>query len=99
LALVNSRGTAETLPRLFSTAPHVVFHSPVSPPGHGASATRDEVRRVLATPAEAVVILQTSRLERWKGHGLLLAALARLREKTGWVAWIAGGAQRPHERA
>ena len=98
LTLVNSRGTAETLPLLFPATPHVVFHCPVSPPGRGISTIRDEIRRALATPAEAVVILQASRLERWKGHTLLLAALARLRAKTSWVAWIAGGAQRPHEQ-
>jgi glycosyltransferase involved in cell wall biosynthesis len=44
-----------------------------------------------------VVILQTSRLERWKGHGLLLQALALLKEAGGWSCWIAGGAQRPAE--
>jgi glycosyltransferase involved in cell wall biosynthesis len=43
-----------------------------------------------------VVIVMASRLEPWKGHGLLLEALARL-PGPHWVAWIAGGPQRPHE--
>ena len=42
--------------------------------------------------------MQTSRLEAWKGQSLLIAALGRLRDRSGWVAWIAGGAQRPHEQ-
>jgi glycosyltransferase involved in cell wall biosynthesis len=44
-----------------------------------------------------VVLLQVSRLERWKGHTLLLDALARMRVSQPWVLWIAGGVQRPAE--
>jgi glycosyltransferase involved in cell wall biosynthesis len=98
LTLVNSRGTSETVPRLFPSVPHVVFFSPIAPSVCGGSTTREALRDELATTANAAVIVQVSRLERWKGHMLLLAALARLRVKTDWVAWIAGGAQRPHER-
>ncbi len=98
LTLVNSRGTLSTLPRLFPGAPQVVFYSPVNPPVCSTSTTRNDVRSELETSTTATVILQASRLERWKGHSLLLAALARLRVKTDWVAWVAGGAQRPHER-
>jgi glycosyltransferase involved in cell wall biosynthesis len=36
-------------------------------------------------------------MEPWKGHELLLDALAELGDTPGWVCWIAGGAQRPHE--
>jgi glycosyltransferase involved in cell wall biosynthesis len=39
-----------------------------------------------------------SRMEPWKGQGSLLEALGRLRDLPGWVCWLAGGAQRPHER-
>ena len=52
----------------------------------------------LGTPDDAVVVIQACRLERWKGHTLLLDALGRLRDRPDWIAWIAGGAQRPHER-
>ena len=48
-------------------------------------------------PAEATVIIQASRLERWKGQELLLRALGRLTDVSGWMCWIAGGAQRPAE--
>jgi glycosyltransferase involved in cell wall biosynthesis len=56
-----------------------------------------DVRRELDTPDDATVIIQASRLERWKGQSLLIEALGCLKEEPGWVAWVAGGAQRPHE--
>lgn len=99
LALVNSRCTAEVLPRLFPGAPGEILYYPVSPPAVDTAETRAVIRSELATPSNATVIVQSSRLERWKGHTLLIAALARLREHPGWIAWIAGGAQRPSEQA
>ena len=99
LALVNSRCTAEVLPGLFPSTPGEVFYCPVSPPAVDALEARATIRAELDTPLDATVILQASRLERWKGQGLLLAALAHLRDRAHWVAWIAGGAQRPAEHA
>jgi glycosyltransferase involved in cell wall biosynthesis len=49
------------------------------------------VRAELATPADAVVILQASRFEAWKGHREHLAALASLRHDPRWFCWLAGG--------
>src|SRR5262249_22135283 len=60
--------------------------------------TRRQVRAALDTPDNAVVLIQASRLERLKGHGLLLEALARLTDTPGWLCWIVGGVQRPHEQ-
>jgi glycosyltransferase involved in cell wall biosynthesis len=74
----------------------LVVYLPVSP--RPARATRLEVRQALETPPEAVVIVQACRLEWWKGHRLLLDALALLGDVPCWVCWIAGGAQRPHEQ-
>jgi glycosyltransferase involved in cell wall biosynthesis len=99
LALVNSRCTAEVLPRLFPGARGEVLYYPVSPPPVDPAEARGAIRAELATSSDTTVILQSSRLERWKGHSLLLSALARLRDRPGWVAWIAGGAQRPAEQA
>jgi glycosyltransferase involved in cell wall biosynthesis len=100
LVLANSRYTAGTLPRLFPEASAEVLYCPVPPPVIGdRDATRAEVRRDLVTSAEAVVILQASRLERWKGQGALIEALGRLKDDDRWVAWIVGGVQRPHEQA
>ena len=36
-----------------------------------------------------------TRLEPLKGHRVLIDALAKLRDLPGWVAWVAGGVQRP----
>lgn len=97
LAIVNSHFTATTLPRLFPKSPHEVLYYPVDAPPATSSDERERVRSEHATDSDAVVIVQASRLERWKGQTLLLDALGRLRQTPGWVAWIAGGAQRPHE--
>jgi glycosyltransferase involved in cell wall biosynthesis len=61
------------------------------------AAIRAEVRAELGAPPEAVVIVQTSRLEAWKGQAVLLAALALLPPASEWRCWIAGGARRPAE--
>jgi glycosyltransferase involved in cell wall biosynthesis len=37
-------------------------------------------------------------MEAWKGHSVLLAALAELRHRSEWVCWIVGGPQRAEER-
>jgi glycosyltransferase involved in cell wall biosynthesis len=64
-------------------------------PGTGPSRAR--LRESLGTAPESIVILQASRLERWKGHALLLSALARLKDDPRWTCWLAGGPQRPAE--
>ena len=48
----------------------------------------------LGTPDRTVVILQASRLERWKGQAVHLAALGLLRDVPGWECWLAGGVQK-----
>ena len=91
LAIVNSQATAGTLPKLFPGGPHEVLYYPVSPPGRLEPTTREDVRRELATPDGATVIVQASRLERYKGHSLLLDALGRLRDRTGLGGLDRGG--------
>ena len=59
---------------------------------------RVRTRAAIGAQAEDVVVLAASRLEPWKGHLDLILALSRLVSRP-WVLWIAGGAQRPHERA
>jgi glycosyltransferase involved in cell wall biosynthesis len=100
LVLANSRITQAALPRLFPGVPSRVLYCPVAapPPVPDRDQLRRSVRQSVNTPTDAVVIVQCSRLESLKGHDLLLQALGRLREIPGWVCWIIGGAQRPHER-
>lgn len=98
LAVCNSRFTAATIPALHPGVRGEVVYCPVAPPAvrYGAE-DRRAVRAELDTPADAVVVVQTSRLEAWKGHRLHLEALGRLRDVPGWVCWMVGGAQRPDE--
>lgn len=99
LVIANSRFTAGSVPALFPAAATTVVHPPVAAPRPAPGLLEAAAaRRELATPDEAVVILQASRLEPWKGHEVLIEALGRLRELPRWVGWLAGGAQRPAER-
>jgi glycosyltransferase involved in cell wall biosynthesis len=61
------------------------------------TSVRCKLRTGLGTSDETVVILQASRLEPWKGQGVLLEALGLLRDVPGWECWLAGGAQKAGE--
>lgn len=98
LVVANSHCTAATLPRLYPSARSEVVRYPVRARAVDRDEARTSVRSETATPASDVVIVTACRLETWKGHRLFLGALQRLRDKPGWTAWIAGGAQRPHEQ-
>jgi glycosyltransferase involved in cell wall biosynthesis len=99
LTICNSRFTSTTLGNLYRNSPFEVVYPPLPPPAAGLSASeRAAVRAELDTPPTATVIVQASRMESWKGQGFLLEALGRLRDLPGWVCWVAGGPQRPHER-
>jgi glycosyltransferase involved in cell wall biosynthesis len=75
-----------------------VVYGAVAPPLVSDRPTvRQRLRVELYTPADAVVIVQASRLEPWKGHSLLLTALAQLQDVEGWVYWLVGGVQRSQE--
>jgi len=97
LAICNSRFTAATLPLIYPRAPWEVCYTPVAAPPYSSQADREAVRAELETAADAVVVIQVSRMEEWKGHRLHLNALARLNSLPGWTCWFVGGAQRPHE--
>jgi glycosyltransferase involved in cell wall biosynthesis len=96
LVVCNSKWTATTARLLQPQAPHRVIYSPV-----GVTKRREmgaEIRSELGARKDAVVILSASRMEPWKGHLALVRALATL-HALPWMLWIAGGAQRAHERA
>ena len=96
--IANSRFTGRTAERVFPGCPASVVHPPIPPPAaFDRAATRREIRVESGTPDDATVILMVSRIEELKGHGVLLRALGELRSDSGWVCWIVGGAQRPHE--
>jgi len=96
-ALCNSIYTAAMLPRLYPHTAYEVLYPPVElTPVRIEPTRRTALRRHFTTPADAVVIVQASRLQPWKGHRVHLEALGRLRAIPGWVCWIVGGA---HQRA
>lgn len=98
LVIGNSAFTLTTLGALYPGAPSSVVYAPVEIE-RARAAGRAAVRAALDTPESAVVIVQASRAESWKGHLLLVDALAELGHVPGWIWWQAGGAQRPAEAA
>jgi glycosyltransferase involved in cell wall biosynthesis len=98
LAIANSHYTLSAVPNIYPGIGSDILYYPVPYPSIADRVkTRRAVRADLDTPDDTVVIIQSSRLERWKGQTLLLSALAHLREVPGWVCWVAGGTQRAHE--
>jgi glycosyltransferase involved in cell wall biosynthesis len=96
--IANSRYTERVLPKLYPGVTSQTVYCPVSPIVlDPRQAVRETVRTELKTSRNGVAILQSSRLEPWKGHFVLLQALAHLKDLPDWVCWIAGGPQRPHE--
>ncbi len=97
LIISNSHFSAGTLAHVYPRVPYRVRYYPVLPAEAGTPEERSRVRAELGAGEREVVILQACRMEAWKGHRLLLEALGRLKDKAGWVLWVAGGAQRPEE--
>lgn len=95
--ICNSRFTQSLLPPAHATLPGEVIYCPLDLSSPAAPEARAAVRAELQTSGTDVVVVQASRLEPWKGHRILLRALARLAGRPGWTAWIAGGAQRGDE--
>jgi glycosyltransferase involved in cell wall biosynthesis len=99
LVICNSRYTAASAVNMYPDVPSLVLAYPVSGETPRLTTTeRAAVRASLDTPIDSTVIIQVSRMERWKGHTLLMDPLAGLRALP-WVWWIVGGAQRPEELA
>jgi glycosyltransferase involved in cell wall biosynthesis len=107
-AICDSRFTAAMLPLIYPPpVPCEVVYYPVAPAPGLSQVDRAAVRAELGAAPEAVVVIQVSRMEEWKGHRLHLNALARLAGVqgeardgsggSGWTCWIVGGAQRPQE--
>ena len=94
--LANSDFTRRSVASLFPGAVSEVVTCVVA--GSLTGRRRPDLLREFAAPGE-VIVLQVSRLERWKGQTLLLDAAERLTEVPGWRIWFVGGAQRASERA
>jgi len=97
LVIANSRYTEASVPKLYQTPSETLLIPVVFPEVTHPESLRQAVRAELNTPEQSIVIIQVSRLERWKGHSLLLSALAKLHSIPNWTCWIVGGVQRPGE--
>ena len=95
--LFNSEFTASASARYPQTPRAVLYYPVAAPPATAAPAAREATRAQLGVRPEGVVLLMASRLEAWKGHSALIAALALLEKAPDWHCWIAGGPQRPAE--
>lgn len=92
--LANSRITGRSAEPTFGRLAKVVYPPVLSPKvRQGRTATRKD----LGIDPATFVVFMASRLEAWKGHELLLDALAGL--EGDWQCLIAGGAQRIDEKA
>jgi glycosyltransferase involved in cell wall biosynthesis len=94
--ITNSQFTAASVPRLWRQPTAQVVYLPFRP--SEVRQTREEVRRTFQIGADVNVIIQVSRMERWKGQANLLQALAGLNDRPDWECWLVGGAQRPEEK-
>ena len=98
--VANSRFTASTLGKLFPGIPTTIINPICDIPELEEKAeTRASMRAALGCPETRKVILMAARFDPYKGHGLLLDALARLDPSLDWECWIVGGAQQPAEKA
>lgn len=97
LALCSSRFTAAMLPVLFPRSRAELLYCPVAVSASRQSAAdRRAMRDEFGAARETMVIVQAGRMEAYKGHVLLLRALATLGDRD-WLCWQIGGAQRPKE--
>jgi glycosyltransferase involved in cell wall biosynthesis len=96
VVLANSAHVAPSVGSLFPNVETHVVRCPVELPS-AAPVDRAQVRAELSTPESDAVILDSARLTPYKGHRVLIDALARLRTRPGWTAWICGGPQAPGE--
>jgi glycosyltransferase involved in cell wall biosynthesis len=97
LVLSNSIFTTEAAERLYPGIPTKALYWPVTPAKAISAEERARVRSGFGVNGSDTVIIQVSRLEKWKGHLLHLEALSKLREQPNWLCWMVGGPQRPHE--
>ena len=96
--LCNSHFTAASSGTLYPGARTEVVYCPVGQSQSEFSKTeRAETRAEFQTPTDATVIIQVSRMERWKGHIEHIEALSRLADLPSWVCWQVGGAQSKDE--
>jgi glycosyltransferase involved in cell wall biosynthesis len=96
--IANSYATERSVnANLFKGTPGEVVYYPVEALAP-SSVERQDLRKPLGVAPGQILLVQASRFERWKGHGVLIEALALLRNAPDWACWIAGSPQRRREQ-
>ena len=95
LVIYSSRFTSEAVPRIYQSVPTEVIYPFLATPN--IVDTRAQVRSEFGTSDGTTIVIQASRLQEWKGHRVLLEALARIDRNLDWKCWIVGGPQRRGE--
>ena len=99
LVIANSKYTQQHLNLLYPNSNSHIIYYPISAIEiDRPELVRQQVRQQLGTAADTVTIIQVSRLERWKGHTLTIAALGVMKDLPNWECWMVGGMQRESER-
>jgi len=99
VVLCNSRFTANGAAAVYPKVSMNVLYYPLELKSvRLSSSDRTTVRAELNTPGNATVIVQVSRMERWKGQLPHIEALSRLKAIPDWICWFVGGPQRPEEQ-
>ena len=92
--ICNSEFTASKSDLLYPQTRVELVYCPVAAPElNYSNDDRKAVRAELDTPENAVAIIQISRLEKYKGHRVLLEALSLLIDVPDWVYWQVGEPQ------
>jgi glycosyltransferase involved in cell wall biosynthesis len=98
LVICNSEFTAARRHLIYPQTQAEMIYCPVAAPDlNYSSGDREAARAEFDTPENAVVIIQIARLEKYKGHRVLLESLSLLGDARDWVYWQVGGPQRPDE--
>jgi len=96
--ICNSRFTAASVRSKYPQVRHHVIYNPlVSEANDSRKEDGREVRESLGISKDAVILIQVSRMEEWKGHRLLFESLVQLKDIPNWVCLQVGGAQRARE--
>jgi glycosyltransferase involved in cell wall biosynthesis len=95
--IANSEFTASTTHHLFPRAKPEIYRYPVPQIPALGDEDRARLRSELQVEPTQALIIQTSRIEPWKGQRCHLRVLGKLKDDPGWVSVIAGGPQRPKE--
>jgi glycosyltransferase involved in cell wall biosynthesis len=97
LVICNSGYTRQQTEPAYAEIPCRIVYCPVDLPVADA-ASRDAIRRELATESGDLVITIVGRFEPLKGHDTLLRALAQLAAGMCWTCWMVGEPQSRGER-